>query len=102
MFFVLIELYFLGKLVHAAINAHSDIARAAGILEHLGILTLAGANDGREDHELCSLRQEHKLVDYLINCLLLYLLAAFGAVGLTYARPQKTHIVVYLRYRADC
>ena len=92
--FVLIELNFLGKLVHAAVNAHADIARAARILEHLDILALARTNDRRKYHELCSLGKEHELVDYLIYRLLPDLLAALGAVGLAYASPEKAHIVV--------
>ena len=65
------------------------------------MLALAGADD--RSHELYArpLRERHYLVDYLVDALLAYLLAAFRAVRHTDARPEKAQIIVYLRHGAD-
>ena len=99
--FVLVELYLLGEVVHRAVHAHADVAALARVLEHLGVLALAGAHDGGHDLYAGALRPGEHLVDYLVYGLLAYLPAALGAVRDADARPEQAEVVVYLRDGAD-
>ena len=100
-FFVLVELDFLGKIVDAFIDARAHIAAASGIVEHLRVLALFSAHDGGENLKACFLRKTHDLIDNLVDRLALDFLSALRAVRHAAARPQKAQIVVDLRHRAD-
>ncbi len=99
--FVFVELYFLGELVHDAVNAHADESRAACGIELLCVLTLSVADDRREELELCALRQSHYRINYLVDALLGYLAPADRTVGDTDTRVEKSEVVVYLGHCSD-
>ena len=100
-FFVLVELDFLGKIVDAFIDARTHKAAASGVVEHLRMLALFAAHDGGENLKACFLRKTHDLIDNLVDRLALDFLSALRAVRHAAARPQKAQIVVDLRHRAD-
>ena len=94
------QLDVLVQLVQLSVHAGADIAGAAGVLQHLGVLALAAPHHRRHDLDPGALRQRHDLIDDLVDGLLADLLAALGAVGYAHPRPQKPQIVVDLRHRA--
>ena len=98
---VFIERDRLRKVVDAAVHAHADIPAAAGIVEHLLVFALSGANDRRQDLHARRLRQRRDLIDDLVDRLAADLLAALRAVRHADTRPEQTQIVVDLRDRAD-
>ena len=98
---VLVEGYLLAQVVDRAVDAHSDIAALARVLEHLGVLALAGADNGCEYLYAAALRPGHDLVDNLVYGLLADLLAALGAVRDADARPEQAEVVVDLRNGAN-
>ena len=85
--FVLVERDLLRQLIEAPVHAHAGVAAAAGVVEHLLVLALFAAHDGREDLKFCPLRQAHDLVDDLVDRLAADLLAAFRAVRRAAAGP---------------
>ena len=101
MLFVFIKHYVLAQVIYAAVCTDANIAAFPCVLENLVVFALARANDGGQNLDLCPLRQQHYLVDNLVNSLLLYLLAAFWAVRHADARPQQAQVVVDLRHGAD-
>ena len=52
--------------------------------------------------DFCSLGQVHDLIHHLVHGLLHNLFAAFGTVGDTDARVEKTKIVVDFRNSSNC
>ena len=87
MLVVLDQLDLFIQLVHFAVNAGADIAGAPGVLQHLGVLTLAATDHRRHYLNTGALRQRHDLVDDLIDGLLANFLAALGTVGHADPRP---------------
>ena len=98
---VFIERYLLVKIVHTAVNAHAGIARFSRVGKHLFVHSFFGAHDGCQHEKALTLRQSHYLVDYLIDRLPRYDLAADRAVCHTHAGVKQTEIVVYFCHRAD-
>ena len=87
------------QFIHLPIHADTDIAAAAGIGKDLGMLALTSPHHRCHHLDARTLGEGHNAVDDLIHRLLADLLAALGAVGRTYPRPQKAHIVIDLRHR---
>ena len=98
---VLVELYFLAKVVHRAVHAYTHVTALFRILEYLLVHTLFAAYHRREHHKARTLGKHHYAVDYLIDGLLTYLLTAYGTVRYTDASVKQTKVVVYLRDRSD-
>ena len=98
---VLFKLYLFREVIYRPVHTCANIAGLLRVLEHLDMLALFRAYHGREYLYLRPLRQLHYPVDYLVDRLLLYLLSALRAMRHTYARPEQTEIIVYLRDRAD-
>ena len=97
---VLLQRDILRQLVEVPVHAGADVAAAAGVLQHLGVFTLAAPHHRRHHLDAGTLRQGHDLVDDLVHRLLADLPAALGAVGHAHPRPQQAEVVVDLRHRA--
>ena len=97
---VLVQLDLLGQLIERAVYPHPDIARLAGVLQHLGVLPLLPPDDRGHHLDAGGLGQGQDLVHDLIDRLLVDLLAALGTMGRSDPRPQKAQIVVDLGHRA--
>src|SRR4029450_8065371 len=69
--------------------------------EHVLVLALAVARDGRVDREARTVRQREDLVDDRLETLPLDRPAAHGAVRATDPRVEQTQVVVDLSDRAD-
>ena len=80
-FIVLLQLYFLGQLVHIAVHPGSYIAAAAGRVQFLLVGALALPHDGRHHLDAGALRQCQYLIHHLVHCLLGDLPPADGTVG---------------------
>ena len=100
--FILIKLYLFAEFVADAVNSRSNIAALSGVLKNLAVLALSSANNGGKDLDTAAFGQKHNLINNLVNCLLSDLLAALWAMRSAYSRPEKTEIIVNLRYRANC
>ena len=87
MLLILVKLNLFRQIIHASVDPGSDIARLSGILKYLYIFAFSCSDNGCKYLKLCPLGQEHKLIYYLINRLLLNLFAAFRAVRDSYASP---------------
>ena len=97
---VLLQRDILRQLVEVPVHAGADVAAAAGVLQHLGVFTLAAPHHRRHHLDAGTLRQGHDLVDDLVHRLLADLPAALGAVGHAHPRPQQAEVVIDLRHRA--
>ena len=97
---VLLQRDILRQLVEVPVHAGADVAAAAGVLQHLGVFTLAAPHHRRHHLDAGTLRQGHDLVDDLVHRLLADLPAALGAMGHAHPRPQQAEVVVDLRHRA--
>ena len=97
---ILLQRDILRQLVQIPVHPHPDVAAAAGVLQHLGVLALASPHHRGHHLNAGALRQGHDLVDDLIHRLLADLPAALGTVGHAHPRPQQAQIVVDLRHRA--
>ncbi|MPM10219.1 hypothetical protein SDC9_56547 [bioreactor metagenome] len=89
MLFIFVQLDFFGELVKASVHPAAHITRFARVLEHLGVLALAGAHHRGKNLNACALGEHHHLVNDLVNGLLLDLPAAFRAVGSAHPRPKE-------------
>ena len=98
---VLVEFDLLVKFTVDAVDDRAHIAVFVQLFELFGILALAPSDYRRDDAHFRSLGRRQNAVGDLIDGLLLYLLAALGAMHLAHTRVQQTQIVVYLRHRAD-
>ena len=101
MFFVFVQRDRLGQIVNAAVDSGADIASAARVLKYLRVLALSAADHRSKDLEARTLGQGSHLIDDLVYGLLADLLAALRTMGSAHAGPEKTHVVVDLRHRAD-
>ena len=93
MLLVLIELYLLRQLIHAAIDYHSDKSALLCLLQQLYMLSLS-ASDHRRKH--------HELIHPLVNRLSAYDLTTVRAVWYSHSGIEKSEIVVYLSDSANC
>ena len=95
-----IELYFLGNIVKASVNSHTNVAALLCRGKYLFVHALLSSYHGRQHHKAFALRKLHYLINYRICSLLSYLLAAHGTVRDTCSSIEQTKIVVYLGDRS--
>ena len=101
MLLVLLKADLLAQIIDDAVDARAHIAGFLRVLQNLDMLPLLPADHRGEELQTRPLRQGHDTVHDLVNGLLPDLLAAFGAMRHADARPEKAHIVMDLRHRAD-
>ena len=98
---VLVELRRVVEVGHDAVDARADEAVRRQLVEHVQVLALAVADDGREQHDAAPLRQRQDLVDHLADRLGIQCRAVRGAARLADAREQQPQVVVDLGDRPD-
>jgi hypothetical protein len=98
---LLVELDRLLEAPQLPVDLDAREALGAQRLEHVPELALAASHDGREHHELASLREHHHLVDDLLGGLGLDGATAVVAMGMAHPGPEESQVVVDLRDRAD-
>ena len=84
-----------------AIDDRARVAARGEILEQVDELALLLRDHRAHDLVARARLERHELVGDLLHGLLLDALTAFGAVRYSDARPQQSHVVVDLGYRAD-
>ncbi len=89
------------QVVKLAVHLHPLEAFLEQLGELLAVFPLAAAHDGREQVKPRAVLQAKGAVDHLRDGLALDRQACGGRIGDADARPQKAHIVIDLRHRAD-
>ena len=88
------ELGRVGELHGFAVHAGARIALGQQVLEEVHELALTCADDGRENLQAGAFGVLLQNVHNLLRGLLGNFFAAFGAVRVTDARPEQTHVIV--------
>ena len=101
MLFIFIKLDGFGQIVKASVNADSDVSALSRVLKNLFVHSLFGSDHGGKHHKSLSVGQGQYSLNYLIDRLLLYRLAADRAMRNADARVKQTEIIVYLGYSSD-
>ena len=89
------------EVVDLAIDAGTDEALRAQLVEHLDVLALALADDGRQEHPALVGIQRHGGVDHLADGLRLERDAVCRAAGCADTRIEQAQVVVHLGDRTD-
>ncbi len=99
MLLVFLQGNFLPGIPHFSVNAKAAIALLADMLQELLVLPLLPPHRLGHDHEAGTLRQLQQLIQHLVQGLLVYGLAALGAMRMSHPGKQQPEIIVNLRYR---
>ena len=98
---LLVQLDLVFELADLAVDADAREALFADLLEQLGVLALAAADDRRQQLDARAFGEREDLVDDLLGGLRADLFAALVAVRHADARVQQPQVVVDLGDRAD-
>src|SRR5579883_1205063 len=99
---ILVQLDGLAEVAHLTIHTHAHIAGATHILEDVLVFALARTHQRRQQHQPCAIGEiGHGIYD-LLDRLLAHFAPALWAVGMSDARIEQAHIVVYLGDGAHC
>ena len=98
MLLILFQQDFLTGIPHFTVNPQTGIALLADMLQKLLVLPLLAPDSLGHHQELRPLRQQQKLVQHLVDGLLIDRLATFRAVGMPHPGKQQTEIIVNFRH----
>ena len=94
MLFILLQLDFLGQLIHIPVHDDTHVAAPLCLLEKLYMLALAPTHDRGKKLNLRPIRQCHDLIHHLVHSLFFDLFSALGTVRNTNPRVEKAKVIV--------
>src|SRR5579883_3064114 len=100
-FLLLIQFDFIAQINNVAINAHTDVAGAAHLVEDILIFALAPLYQRCQQHDARAFGQSEDSINDLLDGLLAHLAPALWAMLVADARIEQAQIVMNLRHRAD-